>query len=651
MYYKNLDEAGFTSFFLPEEPKGIGSSKDCRCPQPNCSQDRKKKEAKCVKIKRVHDGFVFKCHHCGWGDGVKIGDGSEEYRPHNYLQNSQPTYTKAAQPKRTYTRPAKVEPVSAYSAPFTAFFKNRGIGIGTLQKCGVGETRHYFGEIKGEALAAQFPIEYDSELYAYKYRCLTTKTFAITKDSELVLIGSNALTQARKEGRKVGTLYIVEGEIDLLSLYEFGIIDGVQNIAVSVPNGTNSLNCLQKHIENGDLQNIAQIAILSDGDAAGVKMREEVARRVGRERCLFAQYPDGCKDANDVLMKYGADGAGFIKLYFAPLDGIKTLDDEYDNVWAIRENGYEVYKKIGIKALDEYFTWSLGGQLTVLSAPPNSAKTDFLFNVALRLAHYHDAKIGIMSPEAGDTAEIYDALIKMYVGMLTSHKDPMARSGVVGVMSDELFMAAQVFIREHIYIYACKADIDTNDFLEKGKLMVARYGVNMLICDPYNHLSDAYESKEPKKGQMQSTYLNNNLQKIRSWGDENSVHVVLVPHPKALAVNERMSDYGQINGGAAWGNKAYNVIFLNRLFPNVGSQERMDFAQKFGKDAENDRLGDYVEVVIRKFKKRYAGRTGELKIAYDKYTGAFGDCADDLSGAAGEFMTIYTNRYDAKVHN
>jgi twinkle protein len=647
MYYPNLDAAGFSSQYLPEPPTRIGEKKKCRCPK--CSDSRRKREDRCVEMQRTTDGYIYKCHHCGDGDGVKIGDGSEEYRPENYLKNSQPNYQKPVQPKRIYTRPARVAPISAYSPQFLAFFKSRGISAETLQKCNVGETKHYFGEIKGEALAAQFPIEYDGELYAYKYRCITHKTFAITKDSELVLIGSNALTQARKEGRDVPTLYIVEGELDLLSLYEFGIIDGINNIAVSVPNGTNSLGCLQKHIENGDFDKVQKIAILSDSDAAGVKMREEIARRVGRERCSFASYPEGCKDANDVLMRMG--GGGAIKLYLAPLDGIKTLEDEEQNVWAIRDNGYEVYKKIGIAALDEHITWSLGGQLTIVSGAPNSAKTDFIFSVALRLAHYHDAKIGIMSPEAGDTAEIFDALIKMYVGMLTSHRDPLGRAGVVGVMSDELFVAAQLFISEHIYIYSCKSDIDTDDFLQKGKAMVARYGVNMLICDPYNHLSDAYEGKEAKRGQMQSTYLNNNLQKIRAWGDENSVHVILVPHPKSLQVFERMADYGQINGGAAWANKAHNVILLNRLFQNAVSQARIDLAQKIGDDVQNERLGDYVEVVVRKVKKRYAGRTGELRLAYDKYTGAFGECANEVTGAAGKFMTMSSNRYDITVHN
>ena len=36
-------------------------------------------------------------------------------------------------------------------------------------------------------------------------------------------------------------------------------------------------------------------------------LREELAIRLGRDRCWYVTYPQGCKDANDVLQRFGEE--------------------------------------------------------------------------------------------------------------------------------------------------------------------------------------------------------------------------------------------------------------------------------------------------------------------------------------------------------
>jgi twinkle protein len=36
-------------------------------------------------------------------------------------------------------------------------------------------------------------------------------------------------------------------------------------------------------------------------------LREELARRIGKEVCWKVTYPEGCKDINEVLVKLGKD--------------------------------------------------------------------------------------------------------------------------------------------------------------------------------------------------------------------------------------------------------------------------------------------------------------------------------------------------------
>ena len=57
----------------------------------------------------------------------------------------------------------------------------------------------------------------------------------------------------------------------------------------------------------GGLATAKMIILATDNDKAGRALREELAIRLGRTRCWYVEYPDGCKDANDVLQKYGQD--------------------------------------------------------------------------------------------------------------------------------------------------------------------------------------------------------------------------------------------------------------------------------------------------------------------------------------------------------
>jgi hypothetical protein len=50
-------------------PDQFSGSRMFRCPV--CSDQRKKKSEKCLSLKSDADGFVFKCHHCGWKGGSR----------------------------------------------------------------------------------------------------------------------------------------------------------------------------------------------------------------------------------------------------------------------------------------------------------------------------------------------------------------------------------------------------------------------------------------------------------------------------------------------------------------------------------------------------------------------------------------------------
>jgi twinkle protein len=111
------------------------------------------------------------------------------------------------------------------------------------------------------------------------------------------------------------TLWLTEGEEDALALLQCG-----QQYVVSMPSGSQDTasgarSKAEKVLARRDgsglildprIAKFRRIAVMTDGDSAGIHLRNAVVDLVGREYCWVPTYPDGTKDANDVL-RLGAD--------------------------------------------------------------------------------------------------------------------------------------------------------------------------------------------------------------------------------------------------------------------------------------------------------------------------------------------------------
>ena len=47
-----------------------------------------------------------------------------------------------------------------------------------------------------------------------------------------------------------------------------------------------------------------EIILAMDTDRRGVELRDELVRRLGVDRCKVVAWGEGCKDANEYLLKY-----------------------------------------------------------------------------------------------------------------------------------------------------------------------------------------------------------------------------------------------------------------------------------------------------------------------------------------------------------
>lgn len=194
------------------------------------------------------------------------------------------------------------------------YFADRGISKETLDAFQIGSTDT--GDI-------MFPFYIEGELIFAKYRKPTTSP---GKRKEWAQAGAPPVLFGMDlcDGDKA--LCLCEGQIDAMSLYEAGI----RNV-VSVPSGCENFQWIDSCYEW--CNRFKTIILFGDNDQPGRKMINTLVRRLGDERCLVVtEYPDGCKDANDILVNYGPE---VLKNVFesakeVPIRGLVNLADVED---------------------------------------------------------------------------------------------------------------------------------------------------------------------------------------------------------------------------------------------------------------------------------------------------------------------------------
>jgi DNA primase len=277
---------------------------------------------------------IYKCFGCG-----KSGDAIEFLKEHEkftYVETIE-WLIKRYNVERVEVESKKiVKPVprlQKVSDQILQFFEvGRKISNNTLLRFNITQADEWMPKADAVVPAICFNYYRNEELVNIKFRA-NNKDFKLSKDAELIFYNLDAIKDEEE-------CVIVEGEIDCLSCYE----DKIYN-CISVPNGANVKGELRlEYLDNcvDYFKNKTRIVIMTDNDEAGIRLRDELARRLGFQRCVRVIYPDGCKDANEVWKKYGEGSLQKMvdNAIEWPMEGILSMMDMMDEVISFYENGY-----------------------------------------------------------------------------------------------------------------------------------------------------------------------------------------------------------------------------------------------------------------------------------------------------------------------
>ena len=539
---------------------------------PSCSPDRKKHRLKELIITRKPEGFVYHCHHCGIGGIAPLNNKQFKIKEHNVI-------------------PLKQLPSTKLETQHYDFLQTRGISARVADEMKLFPASKYFTRLNRETDAIGFPYFRNGVYISAKYRSIESKDFTQDAGGAHDFFGIDHIDTTLP-------VVIVEGEIDALTLMECGI----KNV-LSVPSGA-PMKVTDGKIDASEdkrfafvwnafdmLKAVPYVTIATDTDTAGQALAEELARRIGKDKCRIATF--SYKDLNEAFLDNGVGGADIVKGIIDsaepyPVAGLSSANKYLDRLNDLWGKGNGKGTSTGYSNVDQIYTIAQG-QLTIVTGYPSSGKSNFVDQLMVNLAREHDWKFAICSFE--NQPEVHISRL------MEINTEKRFFDGNNKMSEDEKDTAFKWVENHFLFLDSEGAEPSSIDsILERARIAVARTGIRGLVIDPYNYI-------ENKSGVAEHEFISHMLTRMQQFAKAYGVHVWFVAHPSKITRSNMdlpRPDGMAISGSMAWWAKADCGITVHRK----------------GTGAD-------VEIYVWKCRYRWIGSQGETILTYNRTTGTY----------------------------
>lgn len=472
----------------------------------------------------------------------------------------------------------------------------RGISEQTARRFSLFSAKEFDGkrDLSAEAFWLGIPYFRDGKVVAVQYR----DTRESTPKEKRWLWGSFK-PQGHEGGRPAwncdviafnppnsNPIVITEGALDAMSAIEAG-----WDRAIAVPSASD-VGVLEQD-EEVLTDDGLEFILAPDCDAAGRGLCKKLLEKLRTPRCREFQFPEDCKDMNDILVNYGTreiqdrlDGADFFAVsgYYSnktrpTYGGLKPV-----KLWAM---GADLHKHVGFCTK----------QVSIWTGRPGNGKSTLLRACALAL--YHEAGWRSSLGFFEEKEALHDELVRLCSGGDLSAE---GREQAQAVM-DAAFQ----------YIEPTVNDVLTKNWLMERADLAVRDGCKLIIADPWNYIQRDEDDNPREPDFIRITRW---LQEIRRFADTRDVHFAIVAHPKRMEPGNRIPDGGDILGGSVF--DAVTDLGI--------SVQRSDLAE------------DWTTVKVWKSKShRLMGPTGEFTLEFNLASNRFnGVDAFDVASAKAD---------------
>lgn len=394
-------------------------------------------------------------------------------------------------------------------------------------------------------------IENGQELNA-KFRQTSQKRHMMTPGAPLLWWNIDCLQDERCQKPEFPVV-ITEGEWDAIAAIQAG-----RPFVLSVPNGADDTETdadltpetdakrFQFYWRGKDATDkVARFIIATDNDQPGRILAHELVRRLGAERCLFVDYPEGCKDLNDVLADHGAHEVARILSHAKPypVQGLYTLDEFPEPP--------EV-KPFRIRVPLMHDAWPIvPGTFSVVTGYAGQGKTSLILAcMADLMAQGVCVTIGSFEtmPKPILHANLRGHLCGQFHGNLT----PEQRRNADAILAERLRIIAQ-------HPDSDEAEMTLDHALHLASIAVVRDGARVILFDPWNELEHKRRTDE-----SETEYTGRAIREMKRFARRYDVALILVAHPRKPDMtggSVRPPTLYDIAGSANFANKAdYGIV-------------------------------------------------------------------------------------------
>jgi twinkle protein len=541
---------------------------------PYCSPERRKQNIKDMTLTRKNDGaVVYHCHHC-------FENGSVQPRKETKL-SAVPSTTVINQP---------------LAQPHYDWLNTRGISPATADKMKLFAAEKFFHKIGKVTPAIGFPYYRRGSLVATKYRSINGKDFTQDMGGAHDFFGIDNIVAGQP-------IIIVEGEMDALSAIEAGL-----NNVLSVPGGAPMKLAEPKadekrfafiHNAQQVLDNAPYVILATDQDASGQVLAEELARRIGKEKCRIAKFDK--KDLNEILMDDDPTlddrPSNIIKKIIEdaqpyPIAGLSAASSFSDRLNTLYSKGTGKGVSTGYDSVDNIYTVA-PSQLTVVTGYPSSGKSNFVDQLMVNIGRKSGWKFAICSFE--NQPEIH---ISRLMEIYTKKRFFDGKEKMTQAEHDEAFK----WVNEHFVFIDTNGDEPSSldSILSRAAIAVKSMGISGIVIDPYNYI------EMNKANSTETEAISSMLTRVQKFCKTHNVHTWFVAHPSKInrsGVDQPRPDGMSISGSMAWWAKTDCGITVHR--------------------------GDgCVEIAVWKCRYRWVGQQGETSLLYNKTSGTYEEHLD-----------------------
>lgn len=520
---------------------------------PVCGPERKNKSDKSLYIN--FNSGVAKCFHC---EGLFFKESIER-------KVEKENFTLPVQNWKNYTE---------LSDQVVKYFEGRKIQQYTLKAFDITEEKYYQPQLNKEVNNIVFNYFEGETLVNKKYRS-GGKKFTQSKNAKSIFYNLNSIIGQDE-------CYIVEGEIDVLSLYEIGIKN-----AISVPNGANDNDNYWINSESY-IKDIKKFYIATDNDSKGDEVSEKIAQRLGRYRCERIIFEG--KDANEDLIN-GVLEKSIHNTVKYPVAGTFKVSDCYDDIVDLFENGLPetIYPKHScFGPLKDIFS-VMRGHLITGTGIPSHGKSNFTEWYVLNLVRDYNMKASFFSPEHHPFALHHTTFIEKSVGAsFWRDNEDCKRVNRYDIAK------YNEWAEEKIYLTGTEnGEFPTWDWLfEKFKEQLFNYGIDIFVIDAFNKLG--FNGRGNKLDQ-----INEVLTKLTMFAQMNNVIIFLVAHPTKMQ-KDSSGLYGSptlydVSGSSDFRNQTHDGFSIYRFFGDEVNDPKTVFENLKTKMKFQGEIGGQVE--------------------------------------------------------